>query len=449
MREAASVRAASVRELERQARRARSGRTSCRPRPRRPVTRPRPGTSTATSRAWQKAGTFSIVTAPSASSSAPTVPTGVSMRSGPGAEAAQVLERPHHADQAVAAHPEGARVVEEDDAGRRPGLDRGRQQRAHDRVVPPRLADDGLAQPVLALAGGSARRSAMVRPSRLRPALDHDARRLALGVRVDDLDAVGPAADPEPVTGAKTAPARDSRGPTRLRAGQRRHAAYTFSGTTYGRAVLARQQLVGLGVAHERLGLPVELQLPPDPVGDVGQVRERRREVALLDAAGEHLRVVRADRVDEVPVVRALLAGEDVGIGAALRRRGLGARALLVPRGRSSSATCGRRRRSRASPSSRRRGCRSAACPRRSCTRRGSRTRRACRRRTRRAWCGCRASPARPAGRSSRRARRPSPGARSCSGPSGRCRTGAGPGCRCRRCRRPSASASCSGSGCG
>ena len=50
-----------------------------------PVTRPRPGTSTGTSRAWQKAATFSIVTAPSASSSAPTVPTGVSIRTAPGA----------------------------------------------------------------------------------------------------------------------------------------------------------------------------------------------------------------------------------------------------------------------------------------------------------------------------------------------------------------------------
>ena len=50
-----------------------------------PVTRPSPGTSTATSRAWQKAGTFSMVTAPSGSRVAPTVPTGVSIRTGPGA----------------------------------------------------------------------------------------------------------------------------------------------------------------------------------------------------------------------------------------------------------------------------------------------------------------------------------------------------------------------------
>ena len=149
--------------------------------------------------------------------------------------------------------------------------------------------------------------------------------------------------------------------------------------------------------------LPSKRQLPADPVGDVRQVRQRRRQVALLDVAGEHLRVVRADGVDEVRVVRRLLAREHVRVAAALLRRGLGARALLVLAAEVATATCGRRRRSRPSPWCRRRGCRSAGCPRRWCSRRGCRTRGSCRRRTRRSWCACPASPARPAGRSSRR----------------------------------------------
>ena len=47
----------------------------------------------------------------------------------------------------------------------------------------------------------------------------------------------------------------------------------------------------------ERLGLAVELQPSPHPVGDVGQVRQGRRKVALQHVAGDLSRVVGADRV--------------------------------------------------------------------------------------------------------------------------------------------------------
>src|SRR5690606_41765044 len=57
----------------------------------------------------------------------------------PGRQAAQVLERAHHADQPVAAHPEITDVVEEDHAHRRARLDRRREQRADDGLVPTRL----------------------------------------------------------------------------------------------------------------------------------------------------------------------------------------------------------------------------------------------------------------------------------------------------------------------
>src|SRR5512134_1131238 len=73
------------------------------------------------------------------------------------------------------------------------------------------------------------------------------------------------------------------------------------------RPVAARQERVRLGVAHELLELAVELQLAGDAVGDVREVRERRGEMAVLDAAGEDLGVVGLDRVHEVAIVRPLL----------------------------------------------------------------------------------------------------------------------------------------------
>src|SRR5262249_34011059 len=102
-------------------------------------------------------------------------------------QAAEKLERPDDANEAVAAHPERAGVVEEDHAGGGPGLDRRREERADDGFVAARLADDRTPKRAVLThdrlapldhrgAGG------------LGPSFDHEARRLALGVRVDDLD---------------------------------------------------------------------------------------------------------------------------------------------------------------------------------------------------------------------------------------------------------------------
>ena len=102
-----------------------------------PTTRPTPGTSTATSRAWQCAGTFSIVTEPSAVElGAHGARPACRSATTPGATPPEVLERAHDADEPVAAHAEVRAVVEEDDARRRAGVDGRREQRADDRVVP-------------------------------------------------------------------------------------------------------------------------------------------------------------------------------------------------------------------------------------------------------------------------------------------------------------------------
>src|SRR4051812_32259502 len=92
-----------------------------------------------------------------------------------------------------------------------------------------------------------------------------------------------------------------------------------FAGQELGRLLL---------VPLERLGLAVELQRMAGEIGDVGQVRQRRRQVPFQDLAGEHLRIVGADRVDEVLVVRELDGREPLRLGRLLRR--FRARALLV-----------------------------------------------------------------------------------------------------------------------
>src|SRR4051812_41217869 len=92
-----------------------------------------------------------------------------------------------------------------------------------------------------------------------------------------------------------------------------------FAGQEFGRLLL---------VPLERLGLAVELQRMPREIGDVRQVRQRGRQVPLQDLAGEHLRIVGADRVDEVLVVRELDRREPLRFRRLLRR--LGPRALLV-----------------------------------------------------------------------------------------------------------------------
>ncbi len=84
-------------------------------------------------------------------------------------------ERAHDADQPVAAHAEVRLVVEEDDAGQRVGVHGRREQRADDRRVAARLADDASSQMIERCAAG--RRAA--RPSSRRPAAATRRRRRA------------------------------------------------------------------------------------------------------------------------------------------------------------------------------------------------------------------------------------------------------------------------------
>jgi hypothetical protein len=91
----------------------------------------------------------------------------------------------------VAAHPQPTGVVEEDHAGGGAGLDGRGEEGAHDRVVTPRLADHRTAERVLAaqqVGAAFGHRGAVGKG----PALDDDAGGLTLGVRVDDLDPLGP-----------------------------------------------------------------------------------------------------------------------------------------------------------------------------------------------------------------------------------------------------------------
>src|SRR3954451_12739166 len=98
-------------------------------------------------------------------------------------------------------------------------------------------------------------------------------------------------------------------------------------------AVLAREQRVRLLVVLERLGLAVEHERMSGQIRDVREVRERGGQGPLEDVARQDFRVVRADRIHEVLVVRELDAGQHVWIAAAaaLDRR-LGARPFFVLR---------------------------------------------------------------------------------------------------------------------
>src|SRR5437773_12579325 len=71
-------------------------------------------------------------------------------------------------------------------------------------------------------------------------------------------------------------------------------------------AILPGQEPVGFLVVDEGLGFAVEHERAPGEIRNVGQVRQRRRQMTLEDAAGEDLRIAGADRIDEVLVVRIL-----------------------------------------------------------------------------------------------------------------------------------------------
>src|SRR5438045_1982541 len=66
----------------------------------------------------------------------------------------------------------------------------------------------------------------------------------------------------------------------------------------------AHQQLVRLLVVDKRLRASVERELAADAIRNVAEVRQRRGQVAVENAAGQHLRIAGADRIDEVLIVR-------------------------------------------------------------------------------------------------------------------------------------------------
>ena len=100
------------------------------------------------------------------------------------ANAAEVRERNRHADRAVAAHAEVARIVEEDHAGRAFAVGRLAQERADQRVGASWLEDHGLAK-VVVFATHARQPLLQAADAEVRPALDHDACRFALGMGVD------------------------------------------------------------------------------------------------------------------------------------------------------------------------------------------------------------------------------------------------------------------------
>src|SRR5215813_1811942 len=71
-------------------------------------------------------------------------------------------------------------------------------------------------------------------------------------------------------------------------------------------AVAARQQIVGVLVAHELFGLPVEPHFAPHAVRDVRQMAEGRRAVAFLDVTVEQFRVARPHGMYEVAEMSAV-----------------------------------------------------------------------------------------------------------------------------------------------
>src|SRR5262245_8679262 len=100
-------------------------------------------------------------------------------------DASQVRERHHEADGAVAAHADHANVVEEDDARSAALLERRHEKRADDHVGAARLVDaSGAVTVELARQALAARSQAAA--AEVREPVDHDARGLAAGMRVDD-----------------------------------------------------------------------------------------------------------------------------------------------------------------------------------------------------------------------------------------------------------------------
>ena len=115
-----------------------------------PVTMPTPATSTRTSSAWHRAGTFSIVTEPSVVRAPPRPrPAGVSKRAAPARQPAQGTANVRTTPMSPWPHiPRYVPLLKKTIPAVRIGSDRRRQQRADDRRMSARLADDGAAQMV-------------------------------------------------------------------------------------------------------------------------------------------------------------------------------------------------------------------------------------------------------------------------------------------------------------
>ncbi len=85
----------------------------------------------------------------------------------------------------MAAHADVSDIVEEDDAGRAGAVARLAQQRPNDRVVSVRLVD-GEAAEMIELAGEAGKPLGERAVAKRRAAIDDHARRLALGMGIDD-----------------------------------------------------------------------------------------------------------------------------------------------------------------------------------------------------------------------------------------------------------------------
>ncbi len=94
------------------------------------------------------------------------------------------------ADRAVATHAEIADIVEKDDAGDAAGIGRLTKQGADDDIGAARLVDDGGTERVVMALKQSAPVGEAT-AAKIRAAGDDHARRLAAGVRIDDMDASG------------------------------------------------------------------------------------------------------------------------------------------------------------------------------------------------------------------------------------------------------------------
>ena len=97
-------------------------------------------------------------------------------------------QRHRQPDRAVPAHPEEPDVVKKDHPGRTRRIVRGAKQRAHHRIVAPRLIHHRGPEMVETLAKHSQPFGQRTR-AQIRAAFNHDPRRLAAGMRIDHVHA--------------------------------------------------------------------------------------------------------------------------------------------------------------------------------------------------------------------------------------------------------------------